>query len=550
MADGRIGVQRDLPFGVVNCFNVYSKVCKRSKRCRLFWPFCHFEPRVGKNVPETRVFPLARVVETVKVKVPDHRLGREAGGFVGLHHRIGGAFDAPLHAERAQQVPHQRGLTRAQVAVQGDVGVAKGGLGGEMAREGVGVVLAVPGEMARCGSGCRRRGGGRHRFRGRAGVIGRLIRHGCAAFYNRAGMWCNSQLVPQMQAWARELGFSQIGVAGVDLSAAEAGLAAWLAQGFHGDMHYMASHGLKRARPSELVPGTVSVITARMDYLPRDTPVKATEACDEGWQAFELGRLARPAEGIVSVYARGRDYHKVLRARLQKLSDRIAEEIGPFGHRVFTDSAPVLEAELASRSGQGWRGKHTLVLNREAGSTFFLGEIYVDMALPPSEPVTAHCGSCTACIDVCPTQAIIAPHRLDARRCISYLTIEHAGPIPLELRPLLANRIYGCDDCQLICPWNKFAQVSRLPDFDERKGLAGQQLAHLFAWDEPTFLRMTEGGPIRRIGHERWLRNVAVALGNALRATEDPAVRAALQSRAEDPSVLVREHVAWALNIE
>ena len=216
---------------------------------------------------------------------------------------------------------------------------------------------------------------------------------------------------------------------------------------------------------------------------------------------------------------------------------------------MFTDSAPVLEAELAARSGQGWRGKHTLVLNREAGSMFFLGEIYVDMALPPSEPVTAHCGSCSACIDICPTQAIIAPHRVDARRCISYLTIEHAGPIPLELRPLLGNRIYGCDDCQLICPWNKFAQVSRLSDFDERKGLSGQQLVHLFAWDEATFLRMTEGGPIRRIGHERWLRNVAVALGNALAATGDEALRAALRARAEDASALVREHVAWALEL-
>ncbi|RQO82798.1 tRNA epoxyqueuosine(34) reductase QueG [Acidovorax sp. FJL06] len=346
-----------------------------------------------------------------------------------------------------------------------------------------------------------------------------------------------------MQEWARELGFSQIGVAGVDLSAAEPGLAAWLAQGFHGEMHYMASHGMKRARPAELVPGTVSVVTARMDYLPRDTE----KGAEQGWQAMELGRLARPHEGIVSVYARGRDYHKVLRARLQKLSDRIAEAIGPFGHRVFTDSAPVLEAELAARSGQGWRGKHTLVLNREAGSMFFLGEIYVDMALPASAPVTAHCGSCSACIDICPTQAIIAPHRIDARRCISYLTIEHAGPIPLELRPLLGNRIYGCDDCQLICPWNKFAQVSRLPDFDERKGLSGQQLVHLFAWDEATFLRMTEGGPIRRIGHERWLRNVAVALGNALAATGDATLRTALQSRAQDGSALVREHVAWAL---
>ncbi|RYF07414.1 MAG: tRNA epoxyqueuosine(34) reductase QueG [Comamonadaceae bacterium] len=343
-----------------------------------------------------------------------------------------------------------------------------------------------------------------------------------------------------MQGWARELGFSQIGVAGVDLSSAERGLMQWLAQGFHGDMHYMQAHGLKRARPAELVPGTVSVITARMDYLPQGRDL-------QGWQTVEFDRLARPQEAIVSVYARGRDYHKVLRARLQKLADRIGQALGPIGHRVFTDSAPVLEAELASRSGQGWRGKHTLVLNREAGSMFFLGEIYVDLLLPPSEPVTAHCGSCQACLDVCPTQAIVAPGRVDARRCISYLTIEHAGPIPEALRRPMGNRIYGCDDCQLICPWNKFAQTSRLPDFDERKGLVGQQLAHLFAWDEPTFLRMTEGGPIRRIGHERWLRNVAVGLGNALRATGDDAVRAALASRLQDPSPLVREHVAWAL---
>ena len=320
----------------------------------------------------------------------------------------------------------------------------------------------------------------------------------------------------------------------------------WLAQGFHGEMHYMEAHGLKRARPAELVPGTVSVITARMDYLPRDTPIDVPP----GWQAVEFERLRRPDEAIVSVYARGRDYHKVLRARLQKLCDRIAQAVGPLGHRVFTDSAPVLEAELARRSGQGWRGKHTLVLNREGGSMFFLGEIYVDMELAPSEPVTAHCGSCQACMDVCPTQAIIAPYRLDARRCISYLTIEHSGPIPLELRPLLANRIYGCDDCQLVCPWNKYARPSQLPDFDARAGLTGQQLVHLFAWDEATFLRQTEGGPIRRIGHERWLRNIAVALGNALRsadATQAPLLRAALQTRAAHDSALVREHVAWAL---
>ena len=345
----------------------------------------------------------------------------------------------------------------------------------------------------------------------------------------------------KIQAWARELGFSQIGVAGVDLSSSETGLSAWLAQGFHGDMAYMAAHGLKRARPAELVPGTVSVITARMDYLPAATPPQ--------WQAVEFDRLNHPAEGIVSVYARGRDYHKVLRKRLQQLSDRIAGEVGPFGHRVFTDSAPVLEAELAARSGQGWRGKHTLLLNRDAGSMFFLGEIYVDLALPPTEPVTAHCGACSACITVCPTQAIVAPHRLDARRCISYLTIEHAGAIPLEFRPSIGNRIYGCDDCQLICPWNKFAQRSALPDFDERRGLAGSQLVTLFGWTEDEFLRWTEGSPIRRIGHERWLRNVAVAMGNALRAGPDPGIIAALALRADHPSPLVREHVAWALNI-
>ena len=357
------------------------------------------------------------------------------------------------------------------------------------------------------------------------------------AFYS--GQIDGPQLVADIQAWARELGFSQIGVAGVDLSSAEAGLLAWLSNGFHGEMAYMQTHGLKRARPAELVPGTVSVITARMDYLPR--------TAEDGWQAVEFERLQRPREAIVSVYARGRDYHKVLRSRLQSLSERIAARVGPFGHRVFTDSAPVLEAELAVRSGQGWRGKHTLVLSREAGSMFFLGEIYVDLALPPNAPVTEHCGTCSACIDVCPTQAILAPRRLDARRCISYLTIEHAGPIPEDLRPLIGNRIYGCDDCQLICPWNKYARRSALPDFDEREGLTGRHLAELFGWTEDEFLRLTEGSPIRRIGHERWLRNIAVAIGNALRQADDPALRAALRARAQHPSGLVREHVAWAL---
>jgi epoxyqueuosine reductase len=316
-------------------------------------------------------------------------------------------------------------------------------------------------------------------------------------------------------------------------------------------MGYMAAHGLKRARPVELLPGTLSVITARMNYLPVSR--------GDDWQKVELDRLNQPSEAVVSLYARGRDYHKVMRNRLQSLSQRIAAEIGPFGHRVFTDSAPVLEVELAARSGQGWRGKHTLLLSREAGSLFFLGEILVDLALPPTQAVSAHCGACSACIDICPTQAIVAPYQLDARRCISYLTIEHAGPIPLELRPLIGNRIYGCDDCQLICPWNKFAKRSALPDFDERAGMAGIQLITLFGWSEQEFLHYTEGSPIRRIGHERWLRNIAVALGNARRALADVSadsaqrlaldadLLAALSQRAQHPSDLVREHVAWAM---
>ena len=346
-------------------------------------------------------------------------------------------------------------------------------------------------------------------------------------------------LLAQLREHAAQLGFSQIGVADVDLSDAEGGLLQWLDNGFHGAMAYMAAHGLKRARPAELVPGTVRVITARMDYLPQQLA--------EGWQAIEWQRLAEPARAALSIYARGRDYHKVLRARLQQLADGLADAIGPFGHRVFTDSAPVLEVELAVKSGLGWRGKHTLVLNREAGSMFFLGEIYVDLALPLTAPVEAHCGSCTACIDICPTQAIVAPYRLDARRCISYLTIEEPGAIPVELRPLIGNRIYGCDDCQLACPWNKYAQRSALPDFDVRVSVGNATLLQLWEWSEADFLRHTEGSAIRRIGYERWQRNCAVALGNALRARDDPALRRALESRRETCSALVREHIAWAL---
>jgi epoxyqueuosine reductase len=348
-------------------------------------------------------------------------------------------------------------------------------------------------------------------------------------------------LVEQLRGWARALGFSQIGVADVDLSSAEPGLLAWLNNGFHGTMDYMASHGLKRARPAELVPGTVRVITARMDYLPRGSQ-------HDDWQAIEWAHLGRPANAGISTYARGRDYHKVLRSRLQKLADRLTEAVGPHGYRVFTDSAPVLEVELATRSGIGWRGKHTLTLHREAGSMFFLGEIYVDLPLPLSEPVTPHCGQCTACIDVCPTGAIVAPYRVDARRCISYLTIEHDGPIPEDLRPLIGNRIYGCDDCQLVCPWNKFAQRSTLPDFDPRAPLTHPSLLALWAWTEADFLRHTEGGPIRRIGYERWRRNLAVGLGNALHA--DPQrtdIRGALASARAAATPLVQEHIDWAL---
>ncbi len=348
----------------------------------------------------------------------------------------------------------------------------------------------------------------------------------------------------RLQAWAQELGFSQIGVSNVDLSDAEPGLLAWLDQGFHGQMAYMAAHGLKRARPSELVAGTLGVITARMDY-------RAPQPAGD-WQALEWQALSAPHHAVVSMYARGRDYHKVMRQRLQQLADRMQSLVGPLGHRVFTDSAPVLEVELAQRSGLGWRGKHTLLLNREGGSMFFLGEIFVDVALTPTPPQSAHCGTCEACIDICPTQAIVAPYRLDARRCISYLTIEHPGSIDPALRPLMGNRVYGCDDCQLVCPWNKYAQVSSLPDFAARETWTEGHMLHWLAWTEAEFLRMAEGSAIRRIGHVRWLRNLAVAIGNALRVSQDPVwcaqAASALQSRLLHPDPLVREHVQWALD--
>ena len=340
-----------------------------------------------------------------------------------------------------------------------------------------------------------------------------------------------AELAAAIKRWGVELGFQQIGIATTDLGADETHLLNWLDAGRHGEMDYMARHGIKRSRPADLLSGTLRVLTTRMDYDPSDAR--------DAWEVLENSAL-----GYVSRYALGRDYHRLMRARLQKLADRIAVEIGPFGYRAFSDSAPVLEKALARNSGLGWIGKHSVLINRDAGSWFFLGELYTDLPLPADEPATDHCGTCTRCIEVCPTRAIVAPRQLDARRCISYLTIELKGSIPEDLRAPMGNRIFGCDDCQLVCPWNKFAKKSVEPDFAVRHGLDGAALVDLFGWSEAEFLARTEGSAIRRIGHEQWLRNIAVALGNAPRS---PAISDALRSRADHPSALVREHVAWAL---
>jgi epoxyqueuosine reductase len=338
-------------------------------------------------------------------------------------------------------------------------------------------------------------------------------------------------LAAKVKQWGRALGFQAVGVADTDLAAAEGRLAEWLRMGWQGEMDYMARHGTLRARPAELVPGTLRVISCRMDYAP---------AGGDEWAALGDGRRA-----YVARYARGRDYHKLLRTRLQKLCDRIRAEAGAFGYRVFSDSAPVMEVELAAGAGIGWRGKHTLLLSRDAGSWFFLGEIYCDLPLPVDGPAGEHCGRCTKCIEICPTQAIRAPYRLDARRCISYLTIEHKGAIPQELRAPIGNRVYGCDDCQLVCPWNGFAKPSAEEDFGARNGLDAASLVELFGWSAEEFDARMRGSAIRRIGYERWLRNLAVGLGNA---PGSPEVVAALRARRDDPSPLVREHVEWALS--
>jgi epoxyqueuosine reductase len=340
-----------------------------------------------------------------------------------------------------------------------------------------------------------------------------------------------AQLATQIKRWSRELGFAQAGIAGVELGEDEAHLRDWLTQGLHGEMEYMARHGDKRSRPAELLPGTLRVVSVRMDY-------------GTGEDAAAWDTLADGERAYVARYALGRDYHKLMRARLQKLADRIAAEVGEFGYRVYVDSAPVLERALARNAGLGWIGKNACLIDKNSGSWFFLGELYTDLPLPVDAPASAHCGTCTRCIEICPTQAIVAPNRIDARRCISYLTIEAQGPIPEEFRAAIGNRIFGCDDCQLVCPWNKFATRFDEPDFRARNELDTASLAALFAWDEDEFLRRTEGSAIRRTGWLGWLRNIAVALGNA---PTTPQVLAALESRRDHPSELVREHVTWAL---
>lgn len=340
-----------------------------------------------------------------------------------------------------------------------------------------------------------------------------------------------SELATSIKAWGRELGLAQVGISDCDLSRAEERLKLWLERGFAGDMEWMHRHGSKRSRPAELIPGTLRVIAARLDYLPEP-------------HADMEQALADPARAFVSRYALGRDYHKLLRRKLQRLADKIVAAVPGSAYRVFVDSAPVLEKPLAEKAGLGWIGKHTNLIDARTGSWFFLGEIYTDLPLPLDELAENHCGSCQACLDICPTRAIVSPYQLDARLCISYLTIEHPGAIPEPLRPAIGNRIYGCDDCQLVCPWNRFARITDEPDFGPRNNLDRATLIELFSWDEPIFQERTLGSAIRRIGHERWLRNLAVALGNC---APDAPVIAALKARSDHHSAMVREHVAWAL---
>jgi len=423
---------------------------------------------------------------------------------VRLNQRIGGAFHAPCIAKRIQHTSDEGGFASPQITMQVNHNAGFEPCG-ETLRQCDGRVFV--GEV-----------------QGDSAIITTMQ-------YENPHQVDYAALAEKIRAWAHEHGFQGVGITDTALSAAEKGLLEWLALGLHGEMDYMAKHGTKRSSPAELLPGTLRVISLRMNNAPPNAR-GSRQVLAEGERAF------------ISRYALGRDYHKVMRNRLAKLAEKIHGVVAEFNGRVFTDSAPVLEVELARKAGLGWRGKHTLLLSREQGSQFFLGEIYVNLPLPVDAPQQEHCGTCKRCIDICPTRAIIAPYRVDARRCISYLTIELKGNIPVELRPLIGNRIYGCDDCQLVCPWNNFSQASTEPDFAVRHGLDDVSLAELFAWDEAEFNSKLAGSAIYRIGHEQWLRNIAVALGNAPKSV---AVIAALQSRVEHRSELVREHVVWAL---
>jgi len=476
-----------------------DEVGGRQPRQRPLRPFHEPDAIAGEVFVQARIEKFARIGQPIEIKVIQVYLRNS----IKLNERIRRAFDVSGVAERPQQAARQRGLAGAEVTLEPDR---------ELGRQ-------------------HTRNRGAQRQRGRlVGQVQRDIGLGMIGSMGHAEISDWGALAARIKDWGRELGFDAIGISGIDLADAERGLADWLAAGFHGEMDYMARHGTRRTRPAELVPGTLCVISARLNYQPQATDAAAN--------------LADPARAYLSRYALGRDYHKVLRSRLQKLAERIESETGPYTYRVFTDSAPVMEVAIASGAGLGWRGKHTLLLTREAGSWFFLGEILVGLPLPPDVPVSDHCGTCRRCLDVCPTGAIVAPYRVDSRRCISYLTIELKGSIPLELRPLIGNRVYGCDDCQIHCPWNRDAPTTRETDFAVRHGLDRATLVELFGWTQAMFASRMAGSAILRIGYERWLRNLAVGLGNA---PASPQVVDALRARRDDPSALVREHVEWAL---
>jgi len=474
-------------------------------------PFDQTDIAPVEFVAKTRCFPLVRIAESIEIEVAQV----QAAHFVTFKQSVGWALDPSGVTQRTQQPAHQRGLARAQIALQIDHQARlqhRRQTGGKVRRGGL--IGQVNCELPPCGG---------------------MPAYPTSAMIRR--MQTNAphvdlvELAARIKVWGKALGFQSVGIGDTELGAAETQLLQWLADGHHGAMDYMAKHGAKRARPAELVPGTLRVISLRMNYYPEN--VRDVQAV-----------LADGSRACISRYALGRDYHKVLRNRLQKLVEQIGAAVPQAACRVFTDSAPVLEVELAQKAHLGWRGKHTLLLSREQGSYFFLGEIFINLPLPVDAPAENHCGTCQACLDICPTRAIVAPYRVDARRCISYLTIELKGSIPPELRPLIGNRIYGCDDCQMVCPWNRFAQTTVEPDFAVRNELDDVSLVELFGWSEEVFFSRLAGSPIYRIGHEQWLRNIAVALGNA---PTTPDVMRALHARANHPSELVREHVAWAL---